>query len=432
MSIHTTTASLANTLTASVSVRFVVVGALFLLSMIPLALVGSVVGDREAYFDEAIDGIEQSWAGSQRLAGPMLLIPRLDEDGGDAGHVALMPETLDLHVESRHETRQRGIFEAPVFHLDASAEGAFPALDAASLQTRFGPLRMDQATLAMGVSDPRGIRDAEFTWLDGSLALSAHSTGPIGGMLTGLPAAVAPGGKFSIRLALRGSGRFSAVPVGDQSSVAMASTWPHPSFDGRILPDVHDVRSDGFTASWVTHQLGRGFASALHIPAGEWHLFEDMNLGFSVFEPVNLYGSVLRSVKYGVLFVVLTLAGLLCIELSMGLRFHYVQYGVTAVALVLFFLTLLALAEHVGFTLGYSIAAALLTGMIGWYIHGSTESRSLTALGMGVLAVLYAVLYGLVRLESFALLAGTGVLLLALAMLMWATRKLAATALSEP
>ena len=251
-------------------------------------------------------------------------------------------------------------------------------------------------------------------------------------MLTGLPADAALGGQFSIRLALRGSGRFSAVPVGDQSSVAMASTWPHPSFNGRILPDDHDVRSDGFTASWVTHQLGRGFASALHIPAGERQVFEDMDLGFSVFEPVNLYGSVLRSIKYGVLFVVLTLAGLLCIELSMGLRFHYVQYGVTAVALVLFFLTLLALAEHVGFTLGYSIAAALLTGMIGWYVHGSTQSRSLTALGMGVLAVLYAVLYGLVRLESFALLAGTGVLLLALAMLMWATRKLAATALSEP
>ena len=131
MSIHTATASLATTLTASISVRFVVVGALFLLSMIPLALVGSVVGDREAYFDEAIDGIEQSWAGSQRLAGPLLLIPRLDEDGGDAGHVALMPETLDLRVDSRHEMRQRGIFEAPVFHLDATAVGAFPALDAA-------------------------------------------------------------------------------------------------------------------------------------------------------------------------------------------------------------------------------------------------------------------------------------------------------------
>ena len=124
------------------------------------------------------------------------------------------------------------------------------------------------------------------------------------------------------------------------------------------------------------------------------------------------------------LFVVLTLVSVLCLELATGIRFHFVQYGVTSVALVLFFLTLLALAEHIGFALGYVAAAVVLAGMIGWYAFGSTGNRRLALAAFGSLAVLYAVLYALLRLESFALLVGAVVLLAALAMLMRVTRGL--------
>ena len=155
--------------------------------------------------------------------------------------------------------------------------------------------------------------------------------------------------------------------------------------------------------------------------------FEGKDLGFTVFEPVDLYSSVERSIKYGVLFVVLTLVSVLCLELSTGIRFHFVQYCVTSVALVLFYLTLLALAEHIGFTLGYVAAAVVLTGMIGWYVHGSTGNRRLAATSFGSLAVLYAGLYTLLRLEDFALLVGAVALLAALGMLMRVTRGLTPT-----
>ena len=156
--------------------------------------------------------------------------------------------------------------------------------------------------------------------------------------------------------------------------------------------------------------------------------FKGEDVGFSVFQPVDLYSSVERSIKYGVLFVVLTFVSVLCLELATGIRFHFVQYGVTSIALVLFFLTLLALAEHVGFTLGYVAAAVVLTGMIGLYAYGSTGNRRLAIAAFGSLAALYAVLYTLLGLESFALLVGTVVLLGALAMLMRVTRGLTPTA----
>ena len=417
----------------SVSLRFVVVAAVVVASMIPLQLVSCTVDDREWYRNAAIKDIAAAWGGQQRVAGPMMVIPidASESEGGEEQFVAVMPEQVDIAVATHHELRRRGIFETPVFSVEIAAEGAFAPLDVEGLRARFGALRLDLATLVIGVSDPRGIRDATLVWREGEVALSATSDNGPGiqaGLQGTLADAAALGGTFSLKIDLRGTERFSVVPVGDGSTVAMQSTWPHPSFDGGLLPDTRDVTPDGFTASWTARDLARGFPSVMRFSSTEDDdYFEGKDLGFSVFEPVDLYSSVERSIKYGVLFVVLTLVSVLCLELSTGIRFHFVQYCVTSVALVLFYLTLLALAEHVGFTLGYVAAAVVLTGMIGWYVHGSTGNRRLAAASFGSLAVLYAGLYTLLRLEDFALLVGAVVLLAALGMLMRVTRGLTPT-----
>ena len=100
--------------------------------------------------------------------------------------------------------------------------------------------------------------------------------------------------------------------------------------------------------------------------------------------------------------------------------------------LTLFFLTLLALSEHMGFRWAYLCASTILTGMISCYVYGAVREWPLTALAATVLAALYGVLFVLLRLEDFALLVGVGVLLAALAMLMWVTRRLTPSAPSGP
>ena len=413
----------------AISLRFVVVTGAMAALMIPLALVSCVADDRQQYYGEAVDSIGHAWGRRQNIAGPVLLVPLAPRSDKPhvAEHVLVMPDSLDVRLSASHEMRRRGIFDAPVFVAQVVAEGTFPTLDRAALTAQFGSLRFDRAAIVIAISDVRGIRVAELRWREETLDLNAGAGFPP--LEPGLRASVAEatgGGAFELTLELRGTERFSVVPVGERSHVAMTSTWPHPSFDGRFLPDEHDVRDDGFSASWSTLGLARGFPQVAKVTADRSWSLADKDLGFSVFEPVNLYASVQRSVKYGVLFVVLTLASVLCLELSAGLRFHVVQYGVTGVALVLFFLTLLALAEHIGFALGYLVAAAVLTAMVAWYAQSSTGDRRLTALAVALLTVLYVVLYVLLRLESFALLVGAGVLLLALAMLMWATRRLPA------
>ena len=436
----------------AVTLRFGMVAALAVLLLIPLLLVSTVVDDRQQYYREAVANIGSPWGGRQRLVGPLVLIPLADWDpaAGRRPYVAAMPAELRLAVDAAHETRSRGLFDAPVLTLDMAAEGSFAPLARQDLRRRFGELRFDQAAIAVGISDSRGIRSASFVWDDAEVPLVADASTVLPGLrgdlgtrlVPGRPsggdpeseAAAAPDAEipFSLTLRLRASERVSVVPVGDQSESVFRSSWPHPSFDGRFLPDDYVLDGDGFRATWTTLHLARGFPSLVELDAAGDGFFADKDLGFSVFEPVSLYGSVSRSVKYGVLFVVLTLVSVLCLELATGRRFHFVQYGVGGLALVLFFLVLLALAEHVGFTVGYALAAAVLTAMVGAYAYGSTRDRRLGLIAGGVLALLYAALYGLLRLESYALLGGAGVLLAALAMLMRVTRGLTPAPRSTP
>ena len=413
----------------SASLRFIIVSVLIGTLMVPLLLVSCVVSEREGFRNKAISGISRSWGGAQRITGPLFVIPfeRRIDDTPTIQHVTVTPRELDMRIDSSHEMRQRAIYSTPVFHLEVTATGAFDPLDLDALEKRFGSARLDQAEVVIGLSDSRGLRSAAFTWDGRAIPLEAGDGVALHGLVGG---DATDGASFTLSLGLRATRRISAVPVGDRSTLEIRSSWPHPSFNGRFLPDHHDIGDAGFSASWSIHKLARGFPSIsadsplpMQAPTGVPAL-GDLDVGFGAFEPVNLYKSVERSTKYGVLFIALTLVSTLCLELLTGLRFHFVQYGVVGISLVLFFITLLALAEHIGFALGYALAATILTFMIAGYAHASTKNVRLSVITAATLGGLYGVLYVLLRLESFALLVGAAILLLVLGVVMSATRNL--------
>lgn len=413
--------------TDSTSFRFVLVGVLALASTIPLGLVGCVASDRNQNYEEAVSNVATSWGQAQRVSGPVILIPIAHEE--EDAFVAVMPDALEVQVASTHEFRHRGIFDVPVFEMEVTGSGHFPAIDLAALGDRFGPLRTNQATVLIAIRDTRGIRNASLRVNNRELSLVAIPDGPLGSGVSASDGGAGPDsltGAFEFNLSLRGTRHSSVVPNADNATISIGSTWPHPSFTGRFLPDDSEVRTDGFAASYNVSGLARGFPSVFRISSSDNNaFFTQESVGFDLFEPVNMYTSVERSLKYGIMFVVLTLVGLLCLELSTGLRFHLVQYGVTIAALALFYLSLLALAEHIGFAASYIVSAALLTAMIVWYAHGSIRDTRFTALVAAMLVALYLLMYLLLRLESYSLLIGTMALLLTLGVLMRATRHLA-------
>ena len=110
------------------------------------------------------------------------------------------------------------------------------------------------------------------------------------------------------------------------------------------------------------------------------------------------------------------------------MRLHYVQYGLIGVAMTIFYLVLLSIAEHTEFINAYIIAAFINIGLITAYTAAALKSTARATMIFVLLSALYLVLYSLLQLEDYALLMGTMLLLSVLMVLMYVTRNLRVTA----
>jgi inner membrane protein len=146
-------------------------------------------------------------------------------------------------------------------------------------------------------------------------------------------------------------------------------------------------------------------------------------LSVSLIEPVGLYQQLERASKYGYLFIGLTAAAFMLIELLRRLAIHPVQYTLVGLALAMFFLLLTALSEHIGFAAAYAVATAGCVGVITVYLTRVLHNARLALAFGGALAGLYAILYALLQAEDYSLLGGSLLLFGLLAGVMIATRR---------
>ena len=144
----------------------------------------------------------------------------------------------------------------------------------------------------------------------------------------------------------------------------------------------------------------------------------------SLIQPVDLYSRVDRATKYGFLFIGFTFLALLMFDIIGGVRVSAVEYLLMGAAIVLFFVLLLAFAEVIGFTAAYVVASAAIAGLNTAYSAAVLGSWKRGYVIGGLLIGLYAVLYILLGLEAFSLLIGSVLLFVALAGVMYATRRI--------
>lgn len=138
---------------------------------------------------------------------------------------------------------------------------------------------------------------------------------------------------------------------------------------------------------------------------------------------VTDYRMISRSVKFGIVLVMLTFFVFFLYEVLQGLRIHPVQYLFVGAALCIFYLLLLSLAEKIGFTPAYAIAAAACIGQICWYLRYVLSRTGDVALVGGLLGGAYAVMYVLLSLADFSLLIGSVLLFVGLSLVMFFTRR---------
>jgi len=423
---------------------------------VPLFFVWMLIYDREQQSDVAQESIAAGWGGPQMMAGPVLVIPYRVTRGETVGSGAaastrdvdvweqrtIAPEAVELATELRPERRSRAIYEAIVYEADTQGRARF--VMPADLE-RYGidPARLDlsRAELRFSLSDPAGLGANPTVSAGGvPLRLQPGGGGEGRGFFAWLDGSALAAGSIEVRFAfrLRGNRSLALAPQAGDTSWTVASSWPHPSFQGGFLPASREVGDQGFRASYRVGNLalGRplvtgGDATPKAAVAGadgpkppRRDAATPASAQIDLVQPVDLYSQVGRAAKYGFLFIGFTFLALLLFDIVGGARVGAAEYLLVGVGLVLFFVLLLAFAEVIGFAPAYLLASGAITALIGFYSVAVLRSRRRAAVVAALMAGLYAMLYLLLSLEAFSLLIGSVLLFAALAAVMYLTRNL--------
>lgn len=419
------------------------IGCIVLLSL-PLMMVRELINERADYRSEVVDAIEQSTSGSQKLAGPLIAIPITEtltrmENQKEVSYQRSwvyywLPESLAVTGKQTVESRRVGIYSGQVWHNALQIKASFDPLRLAAL--RKTNIVLGQPRLVVSVGDARGIGAIHAPEVNGNVLSVEPGLGISGdgaGIHMPMPALAEDNKPLEIAfsLDLNGTGEFSLVPLGRNSELQLTSNWPHPGFLGSFLPTQREVSAAGYRAhwqsSWFANDMGSYFKDDMEIPWSRLPAFSA-----DVMSLADQYQLTDRATKYAILLIGLTFMAFFVFESLTRRPLHPMQYLLVGLSLVLFYLVLLTLSEHIGFTAAWLAASLSGAVMNGIYLQAVLRGWRNSLLFVAALLLLDGVMWFLLHSEDSALLLGTGVLALALSVLMFLTRRVDWYALSLP
>jgi len=434
----------------SIYFRLIAIGIVFLLLFIPLMWVQGVQDERASFRSQAEATITESWGRQQTVAGPVLLIP-YDyprtvpyRDVQGVAHTQIItehdwlyvfPVVSTVHIEKIPEIRRLGLFEVPVYRAALEGTATFPAQPDVSILPKDATIKWDEASILIGLSDLARLQgDFSGAWLGTSHFFDrwqVDARGEQGLQTVASSITLTPGQSTEVEYAFsfRGSGSLGVLALGDTQTLTVESSWPHPRFSGKTLPGSREITSEGFQARWETSRFARTAPSVGIIKSFEepdvWSHLQDGGIGVALVNPVDPYRLSERATKYAILIIALIFTVFLVVEITLGRACRLYHYGLSGLALTLFFLTLTALAEQTGFLLAYILAAALATSVLVWFMWQALEEMKVRAAFAGLLMLTYCFLYLTVSLEDLALLTGSLALWVALIAIMGAVKRFA-------
>jgi inner membrane protein len=417
---------------------------LMVLLYIPLAMVRGVIDERTFNRQQATQEVARAHAGAQTLTGPVLHVPytetftrtlvvdvdkntKREETVKQARVATVFPSTMDTRSRLTTEVRWRGIFPVTVYSSRHNTTGSFVWQGVQPVE-KGGQITLGQPWLVLGVSDLRGLLGRpELTLAGQALAIASapaaeHLPLPLAAPVGAAMLRVGSTLEFTLGMDLAGTEHIGFVPLADENRVTLTSPWPHPSFGGDFLPRQRTVSAEGFEASWSVPSLSTQAQQQFLSEATARPKLDSFTVALD--DPVDVYRLTERATKYGMMFIVLTFAVFFVLEMVKRWRIHPMQYLMIGAALVLFYMLLLSLSEHLDFLWAYLMGSAGCIALLSHYLrHVLGGWRA--GLGMGgLLAALYGVLYGILISEDNALMMGSLLLFGVLATIMVATRKL--------
>jgi len=439
--------------TDNVLVKVIIIGFLILALMIPSVMINELVRERSSRKMEVTNEVSSKWGQLQTVIGPYIVIPYLEEikitnqaSEWREQKLFYFPQSLEMTGNITPLVKKRSIFKVMLYESDINIQGSFSYPDLNALKIDSEKVMWDKASLYLSITDLSGI-GARVNLELGDKLIPMTAAVPVGlqlpsGLMCNLPdnAAKNENIDFRIVLSLKGSQALYFSPVGGSNKVKLTSSWPSPKFEGQFLPDTSTTSAKGFKAEWNILDINRQISQ-------QWtesnpQAFQNVNttryidpyayansgtnkpvFGVELLDTVDHYTKNARTVKYAFLLITLTFAVYFFCEVLKKQKVHPLQYGLVGAALVIFFILLLSLSEHLGFDPAYFVAASATILLITFYSRSIFSEKKYATVAGGLLVVLFSFIYIILQLEDYALLAGSLALFVIIALIMYLTRK---------
>ena len=449
-----------NWIKKSITARMLMVGFLTLVLIIPLSFIESLITERSYRKVEVINEINEKWGNSVVLSGPILKIPykayteiiRFDQKTGESTkeqetHIKLLyllPEKLSIDSEVEAQQKNRSIYSTTVFNSSMKCNGTFSKPDFTKWDIKEEDVVWDKASVIINTSNLKGIRNEVKINFNGSnySFVPKYKTptknydgySPYEERITMQQleseylkpesAPIDSSVNFSFDFNVNGSQQVSFVPLGKETKVTMKSNWTSPNFFGNFLPVNNEedrVNENGFNADWEILQINRQF---------EQHFFDtlpdlsEFAFGVKLIVPVDEYQKSERTAKYGFLVIALTFLVFFLIQTLSKINIHPFQYLMIGLALTMFYTLLISITEHSSYLTAYLIAGSAVVVLISLYSKSILKNIKFPLFIGASLTALYAFIFVIIQLESYALLVGSIGLFFILSIVMYFSRKI--------
>ncbi|MEM7572989.1 MAG: cell envelope integrity protein CreD [Bacteroidota bacterium] len=438
----------------SITAKLVAIGVLIIFLLIPATLLDGLIFERLRLRDQAQTEVAAKWGLQQTIGGPVISVPYTetvtDDEGNTTisrrGYAHFLPELLEIDGQVQPEERYRGIYVVVLYNSQIQIEGQFNTLNENALGLQPDALHWDQALLTLGITDMTGINAAINMEFSGETYRMGPGTRTKDIFESGASIGIDLSQNreelsFSVALDINGSAALFFRPFAQTTRLNLNGSWANPSFSGQFLPKERSIEGNDFSARWEILELNRNYPQqgtggyipqpfpnpSPYVSSFRENATEDINsdrFGLRLLLPVDEYKKTERSTKYAMLFVFITFLTFFFIEVLNRQQLHPIQYLLIGAAVIIFYVLLLSISEHLAFNRAYWISCAAVVGLITAYSWFILRNRKLTLLVAAVLLICYLFFYSLLQLQDYALLMGSVGLFLILATIMYLTRNI--------
>ncbi|MDX2234581.1 MAG: cell envelope integrity protein CreD [Hyphomonadaceae bacterium] len=468
-------ADLARMPTRSVGLKFLLVCILAVLMALPAFAVFGLIYDRTSRVDEAVREVGQRFGGQQTFTGPILAAPfrqvipapPATPDNPrptptvNNGWYVVFAKTGDGVADIDTDVKARGsggLFKVRTYTAEVAFSGAFDLEGEPGAAPDGAVIDWTKAVMLIGVTDPRGaaapaslkVGDVTIPLEPGSAYAAVFPNfqaaainsfpgrpmaepGPGQWLVAPVGDIARPGAAFDVKTTLKFTGveSVSLIAFARDTDLRIKGDWEDVGYFGGF-PRKEDAAAPagGFDGRWTVPFIARNLAESGD--AATLANLANLNVQVRLIDPANPYQSVTRALKYALMFLGVVFLAYFLMESTSERRVHPAQYILVGLAQLIFYLLLLSIAERIGFDVAFLIAAAATVTLIGAYAGAVFASARRGIIAFLAFAVLYALIYLLMRLEDYALLAGSIAAFVTIAAVMWFTRNLDWYGLTRP